>query len=271
MKTLPCTKYLAMAVALCVAPISQGALLFYQGFDYGSTGGDLTTIASSDWTSSATLTPNYTTSGLSYGNLAVSGGAAQTQSTWTSSVNTATQNFADIDISAKSEVWISFLMEAPASVTSNASALFGANITRNSWQTAVNYTAGTTYGSNTSYMANPGANAIPDGTFAANGTDTVLVVFKLTSGANTEVWLNPSISSTAPVAGTGLDIGSAGNLTSINSIALSFQGQSFLFDELRIGDTFLDVTPSNIPEPSATAMLLGGSALGLCVLRRRRR
>ncbi len=273
MKIKSCARWIALLASLSTAQLSHAGLLYYQGFSYGETDGALTTVGSADWTSPADIHANYNTTGLSYGNLTVAGGSAQTNSAWgDGTTNTVTHDFEDIDISTKNEVWISFLMAAPSTVTTaNASATFGVNITRNNWQNAVNYTAGKSWANNTAYTASPGSTSISGAEFATVTTDTLLVVFKLTKGANTEVWLNPTIGSTTPVAGTGLTIGSAGNLTSINSIALSFQGQSLHFDELRVGDTFMDVTPTGIPEPSTYAALFGVAALGLGVLRRRRR
>lgn len=249
---------------LALSATSQGALIFYEGFDYGATGGSLTAL--SDWsTASANDDSLYQASGLSYGALQTTGGAARSVTTWGNGDRNVTLDITDIDLTAKSEVWVSMLVQTPGAVSANSSANFGFRMVRNDWQNANTYTVGKAYSdqtaNNSSFLG-----ALPGATYAALGTDTFLVTYRFTSGSAGEVWVNPAIGGAAPLAGTGTSLTEGGNLTSITSLVLTYRGHDKIFDELRIGDTFADVTP--VPEPGPAA--LAGLAL-LAVLGMRRR
>lgn len=272
----PSLTLLALLSAGLAFPLSAGAsLIVYQGFNYGTTAGDLTTVGSADWTTSADYSPVYNTTSLGYGSLVTSGGSVQTISTWgNGQTKTATQDFADIDISSKTELWVSMLVQTPSAVTSTGTQVsFGYNIKRNSWGGAVNNTIGKAWSNNTAFVSSfPTAQNITAADYSTIGTTTLLVVVRLSQNAAGEIWVNPAIGGSTPVAGTGQALESGGNFTSINSISLSFLNQTMVFDELRIGDTFADVTPTSspVPEPSTYALLLGIGALGLCLLHRKR-
>jgi hypothetical protein len=104
---------------------------------------------------------------------------------------------------------------------------------------------------------------------AAVEGETVLIVARLIldGGTNTtannqdriHLYINPVIG-----AGTPAVSDANANVTAdFQTIRIaSANGQPFVMDEFRFGETFADVTPSTIPEP-ASVVLFAGVALGL--------
>lgn len=247
-----------LSAGIALVPPAQAALLVYQGFNYGNSAGSLLTVGASDWTTSSDCAPLYTSTSLGYGNLVTTGGSVQTVATWgNGSTKTATQDFPDIDISSKTELWVSMLVQAPTAVTATGSqAAFGFNIKRNAWGGAVNNTLGKAWGNNTALVSSfPGTQNIAAADYATMGTTTMLVVVHLRQNAAGELWANPAIGGNAPAPGTGQALESGGNFTSLNSLSLSFLNQTLAFDELRIGDTFADVTPTAATGPDMPGIL----------------
>lgn len=131
------------------------------------------------------------------------------------------------------------------------------------------------------FRLNTEANVYEPTSFALG--EQILIVASFTRGTTTSngtanFWINPDTAtfgeSTVPAASVTM----TSNNTAIQSflIATAGSGQasnypaSWSMDELRIGNTWADVTPALIPEP-ASAVLLGGlSALACATLRRRR-
>lgn len=112
-----------------------------------------------------------------------------------------------------------------------------------------------------------------------SSSDTVLVVGKIeNNGAGSgddllSLYLNPSLSSepASPAVSTG--VGTLGwfpsdDLESLELTAELNGGEpATFFDEIRIGESWGDVTP--VPEPSTYALLGGFAALAMVMLRRR--
>lgn len=133
---------------------------------------------------------------------------------------------------------------------------------------AGNFTVGVAFG-NVGQTANSLFTATP------NTTYLVVAYLRTNTGASgaDQVFLSvfdPAETITAPSSDAGWDIAASGGSTiTLNRASLNFNnaaGGALLFDEFRIGTTFLDVT-GVIPEPGH-ALLCGLS--GLAMLARRR-
>ncbi|MDF3129496.1 hypothetical protein P0Y35_09850 [Kiritimatiellaeota bacterium B1221] len=253
--------YLLMTVLLGFCMKTQAALLFYEGFDYGATDTLLTT-ATSNWAlTSGTDNAQYVSTGLSYGSLQVSGGMVQTNNNW--GTRDYDYDFADIDISEESDIWLSMLIAVPTAVGLNTSAEFGITMVRNSWGGTIEYEAGKGWANNTSLVSSRlSPNSLNDAEFGATSTETMLIVYHFANGSAGEVWVNPTIGGSAPTAGTGQTLTDSGNtgLTGIYNANLTYLGEDMSFDELRIGTSFADISP--VPEPGALSLV----AIAGCVL-----
>lgn len=271
MRTPPLATYF-VATALTFAAFASGAeaqLLVYEGFTYGSTNALLTTASGGAWTTSSTDNDaQYISSGLTYGSLQVSGGAARTTTAWGSSARLLTYDLGgagNLDISSYNEIWLSMLVQTPGAVSNGSESAFGMRMQRNSWSSFQNYTAGKGWNNQTANVTSFGGD-ISGADYSTLGTNTFLLVYRFTVGQVGELFLNPTIGGAAPVAGTGqLLTDTNGNLTAIESLALSFRGHDKIYDELRIGTTFASVTP--VPEPSSLALIVLG-AINLLARRR---
>jgi hypothetical protein len=107
------------------------------------------------------------------------------------------------------------------------------------------------------------------------GAETVFVVLKYTfdsvNGDSANLFINPTPGSAEPAAQLTVTAGAALTLnTGIRSFYVrnnSVEPDTLLIDELRIGDTWEDVTPA-VPEPT-TLVLLTFAAAGWCLRRSR--
>jgi hypothetical protein len=108
-----------------------------------------------------------------------------------------------------------------------------------------------------------------------NVNDTVFVVLKFNfdsvNGDSASLFINPTPGNAEPGAQLTVTAGAALTLnTGIRSFFVrnnSVEPDALLIDEVRIGDTWADVTPGVVPEPS-TALLTGTGLFWLLALRR---
>jgi hypothetical protein len=107
--------------------------------------------------------------------------------------------------------------------------------------------------------------------------ETVFMVLKYTfdsvNGDSANLYINPTPGSSEPApqltvtAGTNLTLGTTPGIKSFFVRNNSVEPDALLIDELRIGDTWEDVTPA-VPEPTTVTLVLLAAA-GLCLGRRR--
>jgi hypothetical protein len=232
-------------------------LLYHEAFDYGASDALLTTASNGAWTTtSIDNDAQYIAAGLTYPSLVTVGGAAKSTTSWGSGYRSLSQDIDDIDLSAKSEVWMSVLTQTPASITLGNDAGMGWKMLRNAWGATVNYGVSKGWWNDVAFTSSF-LGSIAGADYATVGTDTILLVYRFAPGASGELWLNPVVDGvTEPTVGTGQTLtDSNGNLTEISELYFNFRAHAAFFDELRIGDTLLDVLPYESPVPVSADLL----------------
>lgn len=273
---------LAAAAALMFVPSSEvrAALILYEPFDYsagtlnGQNGG---TGFSGAWSATGTTASAVGSPGLSYGALQTTGnmlngiGSMWMKRTFSSSGLTGNG----------STLWFSWLISATDTTPGTATAIpsFFSDVTGPHGQ-AAGFAVSYNITSQTSlYMdariggTTLASTTIPGTNYYQSGVALVLGRITFSDTANQdrlEVWLNPPLETDpgAPlfnVAGQWTDPGAN------NGFYMSkYDPPDRMIDELRLGTTLVDVTPT--PEPAAVTLTMAGSiAYGVIVLRRRRR
>ncbi len=256
-------------VVVCLTLTSAQAQLFQEGFNYVS-GSGLNGLGS--WTGGN----NNITIGnanLTYPGLQNLGGNDLSINSGVSAGSIA-ENFTATAVTSGS-VYYSFLAQCTALPTANQylTSLLptGATGPNGSGDALGFYVGQQTAGSTYRVGIRSGGSGA---TYTTSGTFTVgtvnLFVLQYTFGGNVSLYVNPTPGDSQPVPNVTFLAGvSAANLQ-----VLGFKAQSaatagnWLFDNLMIGTTWADVTPSPAPEPSTIA-LAGLGMLGLIVRLRR--
>lgn len=272
---IPMKKLLLPLFILAVPHISHGAITSYESFSYtagetinGKNGG---TGFSGGWGNQTAATINL--AGLTYANLTTTGNSVNL----TGDGIQVFRGLTGTGGGSGSNVWQSFLISTSA--TNVGLSLFNGG----NEQTFKGRTNGGNYGAlfyegtgrpindGLATTANVGISMTPA---VANATTHLYVVNFDQTGATPVYrgWLDPDASSlgtgSAPTGGSTFTLSTNTqffNYTQLRLGAFSGPGAVVNFDELRLGDTWADVSP--IPEPSSL-LLLSVGALGL--LRRRR-
>lgn len=289
----PKTKRALSLVSLCTISLSIGisyasaALLIEESFEYsnGALAGNGGTGFSSAW-STGSGTAGTVVDGLTFQGLETSGGAVQVSGTGTTL--TALNRTVGVT-STGTEIWGSYLFQ---SVTTPVSQAGGAGST---WDVRFKHEGGSTNKyrvipfngdaasatvghSGTIYDPTTAAPAIYDGT-------TYLFVSRLTtmtaSTKTLELWIFDTAgfgiaqSAGLTVASLTANVITGGYIVYSNytSSAMISNGDvlqlanymgagtgSYIVDELRYGNTLLDVVPASIPEPSSIALIVSLSA-----------
>jgi hypothetical protein len=308
---LALTAGLSLAAALSV----QAQTIAYEGFNYpdgmvaGLSGGDSTGWGGAWTTGSAGFKiGTNVSSGLSYGGLAVDGGAMQVGTPQNSGgnggVTTAqptrilSNTLGNLCAANGGALWLSFLFYNPIYPTnptgtsiyyrqSNIGFFSGASISAGGSEKADlgmangSATVGTVWSAwgGTIAGATPNQSAVSAFSASVQFVLVKLVVDATTATDSYYAWINPSDSifgdnGNTPSTGTATvsSVGAA-DLTSVNGFrfqAGNYNGSGtnafYTVDEVRVGNSFADVTP--VPEP-VTFALAGLGGLMLLALRRR--
>ena len=290
---------IAAAASLAAAASATAVPLLHENF------GSATGATPSGWVADNYGTPNAGAIAaknndlVAAGNLTVPGLAASSGNHWTldnSAYQYYRRDFLDTAISAGETLYYSFILQVDDITTLNTSGgaqnLVGLSTNTS---TAMGNTVVATLGLRKDADDAAKFNIIVDGDFrgpsnaASIKIDTqfntgvpILVVASFTRGTTTtngaaSFWINPDSSSfgalSAPTV-TATDISGAAAVQSFlvaTTSSVAAQPNAWSIDELRVGTTWADVTPTSIPEPATAAVLVGSAALAGVVLRRRRR
>ena len=266
------TATMAMAAFLCTQS-SQAAVIAYEGFDSAAAvGTDVTVVGTTGSGFSGYVNTNFRMdmeSGLNYLDLVTVGGSGGMEVGVSGTQNL--QMALTSSIANSGTIYVSYLMSVAgvnsfglnvgmqdgtvgdaASVTPVTEAVFRS--TSSNWGI---------YGDGTGIDARTGPDSSPDATL------TFFVVSELNMDSEVmTTWLNPTdlkdVSGTAAFTLTD----TATSWDSLSHFGFSL-GSDILgtIDEIRIGDTLLDVTPT-VPEPSSLALLLGGGMLARLIRKR---
>jgi lysophospholipase L1-like esterase len=239
-------------LALCSA--ASAGLTAYDGFDYGATTGDLTgKNGGSGWSGAYSDTGNsaiYTTPGLTYTGLPTTGGASKTaDGGGATTINF--RNFENAYGDGETETWISFLAQrnGAASTATFAGLSFYNSNGIASADAEVTFANGGTGGAwrildNGPPLVNGSTAVVP-----ASNT-TYLLVARILWGAGASgkdavsLFVNPTLGSLPDVADASLDVA----ITNFDKVRIAGANAiNYTFDEIRIGDSYADVTVPLVP------------------------
>jgi hypothetical protein len=274
---------------------SSAALIVYDGFDYVA-GSSLRTQNggtgfAAAWANTGSATETATSPGLTYGTITATGIKATLNGQQTTSTN-GNSAFLTRDLSQTfgadgTTEWLSFISQRTGNKSSGGTAqplnyqrvfslsLFSGSTTEQASVGELSNDPADVWALNTD------ATTIAPSVHTTVPLDTqsfLLLRIDNIAGVSADkayLWVNPDLSLGEPSIGTA-----AATITdelSFNRIRLTVGGSqnsgatlaaSGLFDEIRIGDTFDDVTP--VPEPACASLALG-CLVSLAVAARRRR
>ncbi len=271
----------------------KAALIVYEGFDYPAatnlrtqTGG---TGWSGAWTNTGSATETATSPGLTYTSLPVQGNKATLNGQQTTSTN-GNSAFLLRDTSQTfgtdgTTLWLSFISQRTGkksaggtAATLNYQRVFSLSLFNS---TAEQASVGELSNDNLDTWAlNPDATTIAPSVHTTVPIDTQAFLLARLDfvGVGTDkmfLWVNPDLSQGEPAIGT--EAASITDELTFNRIRMTVGGSQNsgatlaaqgLFDEIRVGDTFADVT--SVPEPVSMSLLLVG-LVGLTAVRRIRR
>lgn len=249
-------------VLLVTTGIANAAILAYEPFDYplgAINGGDATTATG---TPTATTGGGFTATwfsggpgttivdGLTYPGLQTSDNALQ----WSASVPYHGENLATaIFPSTTPTVYVSFLYNAP-SFTANKSGFALDNGAAANQGYYMGMTAPGVFGVAT--VANGSGTVLGTASESISLNTTYFVVVKFDSDVagtyyqSGSIWINPTPGGSEPSA-SGTFTGTYTVMNKIQDFLTALGGSNVLTDEIRLGTTWADVTPSNGASPPA--------------------
>jgi hypothetical protein len=263
----------AVLLVLAGAGESWASLLVYEDFNYSPAGAQLLganggTGFSTAWqtaASPANSSANYVLNSgtLSFGPLATNG--QSTSSAAIAGIGGLLRSFTQTFGADNTTVYMSLLLRPEGTLNVGYSfGYFGVFLQSSANHIFVGKPGGGDH-NDWALEAQGGGGQVSTGVAAVVGQTTFLVVradFAAGPDAFT-LYLNPTPGGTEPLTGTVKNDMDAGAITGVEI----FSAGAYSLDEIRIGDTFADVTPA--PEPSTAIMILLAGAT-LVILNRSR-
>jgi hypothetical protein len=266
-----------MAAALFVAALasrSNAALQAYEGFDYGPDGGDLLGASggsgfSGGWAAggfNASISNNFDRENdvLSFGSLQTTGGTVRTAAV--GAIAGVTRNLAAPLGQANTTVYVSFLVRPEGTLNGGAFNGFLGLVLESAGEPELFIGKPGGGSINNWVIEDRGGSGQHSSPIAASTAATALLVVKaeFASAGNDTITLFVDPTPGAPEPATGI-LKNDANFGIVTGLTIYSTG-AMRIDELRVGETFADVTP--IPEPGALGLLVA-SALALPLRRRR--
>lgn len=239
---------------LAISSAASAGLTAYEGFDYGTAGGDLTAKSGgTGWSGAYTDSGNstvYATSGLTYTGLPTTGGASNSYDGGTATTINF-RNFGTIYGDDETETWISFLVQrnGAASTSTFAGLSFynsGGVATANSEVSLSNGGTGGAW-----RILDTGTPSVSASTAVVSASNTTyLLVARILWGAGAggkdavSLFLNPALGIIPAVADASLDV----DMTNFDKIRIAgASAVNYTFDEIRVGTSVFSVTGQ--PDP----------------------
>lgn len=267
------------AGALCfLFQSAQATLLFSEGFNYTSAnlGGNVNPSTGNAW-SSGSSAMTIPTGNLTYPGLPDQGGN-ELQVAWgggsAGSIQTTYAN------QTSGNIYYSFLLDVTTLPTAQSylTSLNPGTSTPNGSSDAISLYFGTVTGGGSFKFGVRGggaSTAFTTATYSANTTYLVVLGYNNIGGTaanNLNLWINPVLgNNSAPTADLSLTPTTVA--TAIDNVGFKVQSSpqgTFLIDNILIGTSWSDVTPTSVPEP-VTFAFAGLGLLGGCMVWFRRR
>jgi hypothetical protein len=258
---------LSIASALALVTGASASVLLTDTFSY--TNGGLVAQSGGNWT-------NLSGTGTL---LQVSGGEVASIAHGSGSREDATRVFTASPIATGNDVYSSFSFTVNTAPSAGSEYFYAVHdAAASNFRGRVFLSAPTTSGFRIGVSNSTGTASVFTSDLVAGQTYFAVVRHSNTTGVNSALWIGSSLSAIATVGSSTPTITASDALGTLISFSRTVirQGNgisvsnSLNFDNLVIGNTFSDVAPSAIPEPSTYAAILGGVAL-LGVAARRRR
>ena len=205
---------------------------------------------------------------LHEGNLATSGNSLSGGASNGTDVNLSTPIAATVG----HPLWVSFLMKTPATTAEVTSGWGGLTLELSPNASVFTYPfIGYANGGVFVVQTQGGGNDVNGSSVNANTTYLmVLEDVANSSGPDTlSLWVNPAAGGTSPSGTPNITDNLVGPIGNIYGIGTNDGPSSVSYDEIRIGTTYTDVTPSSVPEPASLGLVAAGG-LGLLLLKRRK-
>jgi len=241
--------YGALAACTWLYSVTHAALIAYDGFDGNATG------FSSSFTSPETLSLEYNDG---TDNLETVAGSSDTGNRFGQTATLSTP----LTSASHDTIWFSFLVDENASNTGNDDFRFDVyDSTTNTGFSIQSHFNGPN--ANLSLISGPGSwNNHQDLSVPANQLNFFVIEVNMDTGL-VNAYANPTLTGgPGPVTGTFTSATATSN--GLDTIGIVFAaGEDFAFDEIRVGESFADVTV--IPEPTSLILtVLATLAVMIC-------